>query len=65
MNCIVAGPFATDVAKDWSEEHRSGAGVKLQRIGDPDECVGAALSFASDVSSFTTGALLRVDGGAF
>jgi NAD(P)-dependent dehydrogenase (short-subunit alcohol dehydrogenase family) len=35
----------------------------LQRGGNPEEVVGAALYFASDASSFTTGQLLRVDGG--
>lgn len=63
VNCIVPGPFRTDVAEFWSEEHRSGRNVKLQRIGEPSEIVGAALYFASDASSFTTGSLLRVDGG--
>ena len=36
----------------------------LRRIGDPAEIVGTVLYFASDASSYTTGALLRVDGGA-
>jgi enoyl-[acyl-carrier-protein] reductase (NADH) len=36
----------------------------LRRAGESDEIVGAALYFASDASSFTTGTVLAVDGGA-
>jgi NAD(P)-dependent dehydrogenase (short-subunit alcohol dehydrogenase family) len=35
----------------------------LKRAGDPREIVGAALFLASDASSFTTGSILRTDGG--
>ena len=35
----------------------------LRRAGEPEEIVGAALYFATDASSYTTGAILRVDGG--
>jgi NAD(P)-dependent dehydrogenase (short-subunit alcohol dehydrogenase family) len=65
VNCIMAGPFLTDVAKAWDMEsvNRGALRHALQRVGEPDEVVGAALYFASDASSFTTGAVLRVDGG--
>ena len=65
VNCIMAGPFLTDVTKAWDNEaFESGAQRHaLKRVGQPDEVVGTALYFASDASSFTTGQVLRVDGG--
>jgi NAD(P)-dependent dehydrogenase (short-subunit alcohol dehydrogenase family) len=66
VNCILAGAFATDATASWDERtlERAAANPALQRIGDPAEIVGTVLYFASDASSYTTGALLRVDGGA-
>jgi len=65
VNCIMAGPFLTDVTRDWDMEAfaRGAQRNAIPRAGDPEEVVGAALYFASDASSFTTGSILRVDGG--
>jgi NAD(P)-dependent dehydrogenase (short-subunit alcohol dehydrogenase family) len=64
VNCISSGPFHTDATAGWPEEMKQGLPTfALGRIGNPPEIVGAALYFASDASSFTTGSILRVDGG--
>lgn len=65
VNCIMPGPFLTDIADAWPEEVKASFAdiVPLGRAGQPDEVVGAALYLASDASSFTTGATIRVDGG--
>ncbi len=69
VNCIVPGPFETDISVGWfhSKEfsERAATRIALKRGGQPEEIVGAALYFASDASSFTTGTTLRVDGGSF
>ena len=66
VNCIMPGPFLTDIAEAWSDEMKAALArmVPLGRGGEADEIVGAALFFASEASSFTTGAVLKIDGGA-
>ncbi|CAB4882790.1 unannotated protein [freshwater metagenome] len=65
VNAILPGSFMTDISKAWDKEAfaKEAAGYAMGRGGQPDEIVGAALYLASDASTFTTGALLDVDGG--
>ena len=63
VNTISPGPFLTDIAKAWTEEAQVRANNALGRPGLPEEIVTAALFLASPASSFTTGAIIRVDGG--
>lgn len=65
-NVLMPGPFLTDISKAWdlaafAEQARRG--IPLQRAGEPHEIVGAALYLASDASAYTTGSVLKVDGG--
>ena len=67
VNCIMPGPFLTDIAKAWDMEafnKRAEETIPLRRGGQPEECVGAALYLASDLSSYTTGAIIKIDGGS-
>lgn len=65
-NCILPGPFLTDIADAWSDDVKKSiaAMVPLGRAGEPEEIVGTALYLASDASRYTTGAIIKVDGGA-
>lgn len=67
VNCILAGPFETDIAAAWSDEEKQAyttrSGSALRRLGRPAEIVSSALYLASDASSYVTGAMVRCDGG--
>jgi NAD(P)-dependent dehydrogenase (short-subunit alcohol dehydrogenase family) len=65
VNTISAGPFLTDISKHWPEEARSRTRSAIGRPGRPEEIVTTALYLASPASTFTTGTLIRVDGGLF
>ncbi|MTD46396.1 SDR family oxidoreductase [Conexibacter sp. W3-3-2] len=65
VNAVLPGAFLTDISKAWDMEEfeRHAAGFALRRGGEAHEIVGTMLYLASDASSYTTGALLAVDGG--
>jgi NAD(P)-dependent dehydrogenase (short-subunit alcohol dehydrogenase family) len=63
VNAILPGPFRTDVTKAWPPEALDGRFVPLGRLGEPEEVAPLAVHLASAASSYTTGAVIRVDGG--
>jgi NAD(P)-dependent dehydrogenase (short-subunit alcohol dehydrogenase family) len=66
VNCVVPGTFLTDVSKHWDQEafQERAQEFAAKRGGQPEEIVGAVLYLSSSLASYTTGALLTVDGGA-
>src|SRR5258708_38162288 len=64
VNAILPGPFRTEISKAWAPpEGAEGPFVPLGRMGEPGEVAPLALHLASAASSYTTGAIIRVDGG--
>jgi NAD(P)-dependent dehydrogenase (short-subunit alcohol dehydrogenase family) len=66
VNAIMPGPFLTTISRTWDMElfAERARTFPMRRAGQPEEIVGAALYLASDASTYTTGTILTVDGGA-
>jgi NAD(P)-dependent dehydrogenase (short-subunit alcohol dehydrogenase family) len=66
-NVMSPGAIATDrnaaVLADPAYRARVEQQIPLGRIGEPDDCVGAALLLCSDAGRYITGSELFVDGG--
>lgn len=63
VNAIMAGPFWTDISKGWREDYDRNAPSAVKRMGRPEEIVSTALYLASPRSTYTTGAIIQLDGG--
>ena len=65
VNAVAPGRFLTDVARHWdpAQLHWANELTALRRAGGPEELAGAIVYLASDAASYTSGGLLRVDGG--
>jgi NAD(P)-dependent dehydrogenase (short-subunit alcohol dehydrogenase family) len=66
VNAIMPGPFLTTISRTWDMDALAErtATFPLRRAGLAEEVVGAALYLAGNASSYTTGSILAVDGGA-
>jgi len=65
VNTVMPGSFRTDISKAWPEGGEARTPAALGRYGEPEEIVTSVLYLASDYSSFTTGSVIRVDGGRY
>jgi 3-oxoacyl-[acyl-carrier protein] reductase len=67
VNCIAPGLIETDMGSRMLKHYGDAllSGIPLGRPGQPEDVGRAAVYLASDDSSFVTGKILRVDGGAW
>jgi len=67
VNCVAPGTIESDMSRsrNWEAQRQLIERFPLGRIGTADEVAYAACYFASIESSFTTGAVLDVNGGLF
>ncbi len=67
VNCICPGVVDTDMTKPFIKTQKDKEFMDgehpIGRIGQPEEVAKAVMYFASDDASWTTGAILAVDGG--
>ena len=63
VNGILPGAIRTDITKAWDPELLKGSFIPLKRLGEPEDVAPLALYLASDASRYTTGTIVRVDGG--
>lgn len=68
VNCVAPGLIRTPLTESWIDENHAmrahyEKNTPLGRIGNLQDCAGAAVFLASDASSYITGQVLIADGG--
>lgn len=66
VNTIAPGLTSTDMMKDNTPAEvikEVTSNLSLKRVADPEEIANLALFLASDLSSYITGQVIRIDGG--
>lgn len=65
VNAVAPGIVQTDMIKDSNKENLESIlpAIMLKRFGEKEEIANAVMFLASDLSSYITGQVLRVDGG--
>ena len=66
VNAVAPGVTRTDMLSALPKEmvDRISADIPLGRVGEPEDIANAYLFLASDVASYITGQVVKVDGGA-
>lgn len=68
VNAVLPGTTETPLNREWHTAHPAGREANIEatpmkRLGRPEDIANAVAYLASESASWTTGALLRVDGG--
>jgi NAD(P)-dependent dehydrogenase (short-subunit alcohol dehydrogenase family) len=66
VNCVTPGLIQTDITGDkLTNELRAKIleGIPMNRLGEAEDVARACLFLASDLASYTTGAVIDVNGG--
>lgn len=65
-NCIAPGMIVSDITRTiftGEAAKRHATRTPMQRLGQSEECAGAAVYFASDDAAYVTGTSIYIDGG--